>query len=124
MKDVFERVKQFIKPINGLILFLVLSFLVVTLWKLFNLDNLLHDFLFPVNRKLILFESPINYFIVSKILSIGSTFKIDTIIFNNGYSLIEDPLCTGLKQIVQFSIIMIFYPGPIKNKLWYIQAPG
>ncbi len=113
---------QLIEPIKGLLLFLFLSFLVVTLWKVVNLDKILWDFLLPLNKTLILIESPINYFFVSTVFSIESTFNIDTIKFENGYSLIEDPLCSGLKQVIQFSIIMAFYPGPWRKKIWYIPS--
>ena len=30
------------------------------------------------------------------------------------------PGCSGLKQFLQFSILMMIYPGPWKKKLWFI----
>lgn len=29
-------------------------------------------------------------------------------------------LCTGIKQLIIFPLVMLFYPGPLKHKLWYI----
>lgn len=119
-KYLSESGKQLIAPIKGILFFLFLSLAVVVLWKVINLDGLLWNILLPANRKLILFESPVNYFFVSKVFQIQSVFKLDTITFKNGYSLIEDPLCTGLKQVIQFSIIMLVYSGPFRKKIWYL----
>ncbi|MEI8203131.1 MAG: exosortase/archaeosortase family protein [Bacteroidota bacterium] len=28
--------------------------------------------------------------------------------------------CSGLKQFIQFALLMLVFPGPLKHKLWYI----
>lgn len=38
---------------------------------------------------------------------------------NTGYIAITHG-CSGLKQILQFALLMMIFPGPWKQKLWYI----
>lgn len=38
---------------------------------------------------------------------------------NQGYIAISHG-CSGLKQIIQFVLLMMFFPGPWKRKLWYL----
>jgi len=38
---------------------------------------------------------------------------------NNGFIAVNLS-CSGFKQILQFGLLMIVYPGPWKHKLWYI----
>lgn len=38
---------------------------------------------------------------------------------NEGYIAINHG-CSGLKQMIQFALLMMVFPGPWKHKLWYI----
>ena len=38
---------------------------------------------------------------------------------NNGYIAVEGS-CSGLKQFYQWIVLMVLFPGPWKQKLWYI----
>lgn len=38
---------------------------------------------------------------------------------NQGYIAINHG-CSGLKQMIQFALLMMVFPGPWKHKLWYI----
>ena len=40
---------------------------------------------------------------------------------NNSYVGVNQS-CSGLKQILQFVILMLVYPGPWRQKLWFIPA--
>lgn len=61
---------------------------------------------------------------------VNSTFYFKTtgkrkhgIFANNGYSYLEvSPQCTSLKQWMHWIILMMVFPGPIKNKIWFIPA--
>jgi len=46
---------------------------------------------------------------------------VDKTIFivNKGYIHISQS-CSGLKQFIQFALLMMLYPGPWKKKLWFI----
>jgi len=40
--------------------------------------------------------------------------------FDNGSSIEIVDGCSGLKAYIQFIIIILFFPGPIKSKFWFI----
>lgn len=40
--------------------------------------------------------------------------------FDNGSSITIVDGCSGLKAYMQFTIIILFFPGPIKSKIWFI----
>jgi exosortase/archaeosortase family protein len=109
-----------IRPLNGLLIFLLLATATVGLWKLFRLDEHLFNLLLPVQNFLIGIQAPVTYWIVTRVFAIPATFNIDTLYFMNGQALQEQPLCTALKQVFQMTLILILYPGPWKHKLWYI----
>jgi exosortase/archaeosortase family protein len=44
-----------------------------------------------------------------------------TFLANNGYVAVNES-CSGLKIFLQFTVLMILFPGPWKHKLWYIPA--
>jgi exosortase/archaeosortase family protein len=48
--------------------------------------------------------------------------KLDnnTFYFYNDCSVIINHSCSGVKQILQFAVLMLFYPGPLKHKAWFI----
>lgn len=58
--------------------------------------------------------------IVEHILGYDITTLNTTLYFpNNGYINVNGS-CSGLKQFYQWIILMILFPGPWKQKLWYI----
>jgi len=78
-----------------------------------DLMNGMHDFL--ANRVFI--ESS---WFVQHVLGMDITIVDRTMYWpNNGYIAINYG-CSGLKQILQFALLMIIFPGPWKKKMWYI----
>ncbi len=43
-----------------------------------------------------------------------------TFVFTNECSVRIVPSCSGIKQMLQISLLLIIYPGPWKHKLWFI----
>jgi len=43
-----------------------------------------------------------------------------TFYFQNHSSLSIVPSCSGIKQILQFALLILLYPGPWKHKAWFI----
>ena len=43
-----------------------------------------------------------------------------TFTFENNYSLWIVPSCSGIKQMLQVSLLFILYPGPWRQKIWFI----
>jgi exosortase/archaeosortase family protein len=54
------------------------------------------------------------------ILGIAFTTSGHTLTFGNGSWISVNESCAGDKQILQFMLLMLIYPGPWKQKLWYI----
>lgn len=46
--------------------------------------------------------------------------KTSTLYFANSGYIAVNQSCSGFKQILQFALLMLVYPGPWKHKLWYI----
>jgi exosortase family protein XrtF len=42
--------------------------------------------------------------------------------FANSCSVRIVPSCSGVKQMIQFLLLILLYPGPWKHKAWYIPA--
>jgi len=62
----------------------------------------------------------VSSWIVSHIPGLPITVVDHTIyVANKGYISINQS-CSGLKQYIQFALLMILYPGPWKKKLWFI----
>lgn len=48
--------------------------------------------------------------------------EIQQLVFEEGHYIIVNNSCSGFKQIVQFVLLFIIYPGPWKHKVWVIPA--
>jgi len=108
------------KSLRGLLVFLLLSGVIVGLWKLFHIDEVLYGFLMPAQKFLISFQAPVTHWIVTNIFRIPATFNTDTLYFQNNQALQEQPLCTALKQVIQMTLILLFCRGSWRKKFWYI----
>lgn len=128
MYDFVRTVLKKISPIKGILYFLVLFFFFEFIWKLcvHEVDNgetllvLGSDFtslIYPI----CLFTAKITYWVIHSLLGY-SGFHIDGL-----FIYFEDSLkmqivfgCTGLKQVLQFSFVIIGFWGPWKKKLIFI----
>lgn len=64
-------------------------------------------------------------FNLSKIFSLSFldfTSTDNTFFFKNGYCVIINSSCSGIKQVLQFALLIAIYPGPWKHKAWFIPA--
>lgn len=116
------------EPFKGIIWFLILFLLFEFIWKLcvHQGDNeailliLGKDFT-PYTTPICLWTAKAVYFVVHTIFGYQE-FKINGIYLYFENSLRLDIIwgCTGIKQVLMFTFIMIFYFGPKKKKLWFI----
>jgi exosortase/archaeosortase family protein len=58
--------------------------------------------------------------IISHIFRINITIEGQIMWFKNGSGVSIGSACSGLKQIMQFVLLLIIYPGPWKHKSWFI----
>jgi exosortase/archaeosortase family protein len=59
---------------------------------------------------------------VQHVLGIDLTLirESNSMYFSNGAHMYINQSCSGLKQIMQFVLLMMVFPGPWKKKLWFI----
>ena len=58
--------------------------------------------------------------VITHILNIRITQDNNAFFCQNGSGLILNDSCSGIKQIMQFAILMLVFPGPWKHKAWFI----
>ncbi len=121
----FNKVKTFLHPVRHILYFLFLLFAVhflYLLWKdlfgYFPIEGFV-NWLFDSISRLVLKQS------VWVIDALG--FEVEAVgarihVGPDKLFVTVTPECTTLKQWVHWLVIMIFFPGPWKHKLWYIPA--
>lgn len=109
-----------LRPLKEVLVFLVISAIVIQGWKFLELD----PFFSPVFSKLFHWLMVIEFAISSAVLDLFMPVTLNKSIFlitfpdNSSIYLYEG--CSGLKQVIQFSLIILIYPGSFRRKLWYI----
>jgi exosortase/archaeosortase family protein len=58
--------------------------------------------------------------VVTNILNIRITEVNNAFFCENGAGLVLNESCSGIKQILQFALLMLIFPGPWKHKAWFI----
>ncbi|MEI6900909.1 MAG: exosortase/archaeosortase family protein [Bacteroidota bacterium] len=58
--------------------------------------------------------------VVTHVLNIKIDTVANAIYCENGAGIRVVESCSGVKQILQFALLMLIFPGPWKHKLWYI----
>ncbi len=59
-------------------------------------------------------------FIINDLLNINISISGRSIITANRIQLIMNDSASGLKQMIQFGLLMLIFPGPWKHKAWFI----
>lgn len=117
-----------LKPLKNIVWFLILFLIFDLIWKLcvHQGDNerillVLGKDLTSYTEGICLFTAKAVYWTVHTLLGYHD-FRIvgETIFFENSLKVDIIWGCTGLKQLIMFSFIILFYFGPIKKKLWFI----
>lgn len=118
-----------IRPFKDIIWFLFLFLAFDFIWKLFvkeGEDGILlvlgHDLTYMVEG-LCLWTAKSIHWMVHDVFGYSDFMREGaTLFFDRDEHIKVDIIwgCTGLKQLIMFSFIIIFYFGPIKKKLWYL----
>lgn len=119
---------NFVKPVKDIGYFLLLFFFFELIWKLsvhevgdgeqvllFSYD--ITNFVYPI----CLFTARVTYYTVHTIFGY-SDFQIDGVLvyFTNSLKMKIVWGCTGIKQMLLFTFIMLCYKGPMKKKSVFI----
>lgn len=108
------------KSFLNILIFIIITYGLHKLWweniswlqesKLYQaLADLLTQFLFKCS-----------YWINTNILGFKLTHTDTTMWFSNNGFITINKSCSGLKQQYQWVLLMIFFPGPWRKKLWFI----
>jgi exosortase/archaeosortase family protein len=78
----------------------------------FHVEYLINDYLIKIELETLRF-----YF--NKVGLFDSIVN-NMIIFTNGNYLHILPFCSGFNQMLRMTFVLLFLPGPFKNKIWYV----
>ena len=115
-------------PFKGIIWFLILFLLFEFIWKLCIREGDNEAILLILGKNatryttdICLWTAKAVHFVVHSIFGYDN-FKTDGIYLYFNGSLRIDIVwgCTGLKQLLMFLFIIVFYYGPTKKKLWFV----
>jgi len=129
MKKLYEELNKSIKKYKLDVLKDVIIFIIITLtihysyrfwannthyWPIHDQMRQAHD----MAAGLVYNQS---VWIIDHILHIPFTLEENRLIrFQNGGFVAINPGCSGLKPILQFLLLMIIFPGPWKQKAWFL----
>lgn len=132
---IITSINNFIKKykldaFKDVIIFMAILLFFHFLWKIFINDVVVFEFYQAstdfLARKVFLASCwVLNVFNVDVVyydeLNIGGMLRKNVIYYaeNNGYVAVGKS-CSGLKQFYQWTILMLLYPGPWKQKAWFI----
>ena len=105
--------------------FILITITIHFSWRLWERQYDYAPFSYEMNRvedRLVSIGFNQSVWVLGKISPYNFSIKEHTIIFDSKGSLRVYSGCSGLKQIAQFALLMILYPGPRKKKIWYIPA--
>jgi len=111
------------KHVRNVIWFVILTLLIHYSYRFWA--NTLHyfpirDFMSSVHQTMINWVIGQSVWVNQHLLGINMKLMGHTMHFLNGSGISINSSCSGDKQILQFAILMLIYPGPWKHKLWYI----
>lgn len=127
MNKLYSRLYKLLKPFKlhpllDVFLFIVLTLIIhftyrywatIEYFPLGSLMTVLHDFL--ANQ---VFHQSVWF--IQDVLGMDITTINQTMYWPNQGFIAINHGCSGLKQILQISILLLLFPGPWKQKLWYI----
>ena len=124
------KIKQFVKKhqlesLKDVALFIIITLIIHYTWRFWA--NQLHyvpinDFMSDAQNWMANGVFRQSIWFVQHVLSIELSVVQDnnSMYFSNESFMYINKSCSGLKQIMQFVILMMVFPGPWKRKLWFI----
>ena len=82
-------------------------------WPVENAMGLAHD-----QMAQIVFDQ--SCWFIDNVLKIPVTTRDRTLYFSNNGFITINQSCSGLKPMLQFLLLMLFFPGPWKHKAWFL----
>lgn len=129
-KSIIDKINQFIKKHNldslrDVALFIIITLVIHYLWRYWahQLHYVpLNEFMSDAQKWMANGVFRQSIWFVQNILGIKLSIaqESNAMYFTNDSYMFINRSCSGLKQIMQFVILMMVFPGPWKRKLWFI----
>ncbi|MBE9485358.1 MAG: archaeosortase/exosortase family protein [Bacteroidetes bacterium] len=128
MGNVFISIKNFIRKHHLEVLKDVALFILITAgihfaWRFwqtqFNYAPI-RDFMYGLMGQMAAEVYRESVWVIDRLLDITRVDETMYMYFPNRAIMYVNDGCSGLKQILQFGLLMLIFPGPWKKKLWFI----
>jgi exosortase/archaeosortase family protein len=128
MQKILPLIRKFLadpkwEKIRAVLWFCLITIVIHIIWKFWELKLNY----FPVRTLMVVTADFFNgmvfnqsTWVVTHILHIKLTTIGTILVCENGAGLSIVGSCSGIKQIMQFAILMLVFPGPWKHKSWFI----
>ncbi len=115
-----SQITRIFSSLKGIILFLLISLSTIGVWKLLNIDSFIFPHITGFTDILGKIEITLSYWFLKIFFQECISLDGDTIYHVNGSAITMMIGCNGLKQMIQWNLIMILYPGFWSKKAWYL----
>jgi exosortase/archaeosortase family protein len=111
------------EKVRGIVWFCLITTIIHITWRFWAINfNFypIHDFIIVTRGLLVNLLFTESTFLINQILNIGVGTSGMTIITSNNVELFVGESASGLKQMIQFSLLIMIFPGPWIKKAWFI----
>jgi exosortase/archaeosortase family protein len=128
MRDFWRQIKQFIikyrlYALGDVLLFILITVGIHYLWRFWQVQfnyAPIRDFMYGWMDSMSTEVYRESVWIISGMYDIVRVDDALQFVLPNQCLIYINEGCSGLKQIIQFSLLLIVFPGPWKKKLWFI----
>ena len=116
-------VKHKLDVLRDVALFIIITLAIHFIWRVWarQFDYApIHDFLYSLMDGMAREVYRESVFLISAFIDVETIDKTMYMYFSNKSIMYINESCSGLKQMFQFTILMLLFPGPWKKKLWFI----
>lgn len=116
-------IKHRLYVLRDVIIFILITLLIHFIWrfwaKQFNYAPI-SEFMYTIMDVMAVEVYRESVWLIAGLYDIVTVDETMYIYFPNQCIIYINESCSGLKQMLQFSLLMIIFPGPWKKKLWFI----
>ena len=128
MAGLADPIKNIIKKyhlyvLKDVALFVLITVLIHVIWRIWarQFDYApVHDFMYSIMGAMATEVYRESVWVISGMYDIVRVDETMHIYFPNRSIIYINTGCSGLKQMIQFSLLMLLFPGPGKHKIWFI----
>ena len=115
--------KHHLYVLKDVALFVLITLLIHILWRTWvkQFDYApIHDFMYRIMGAMAMEVYRESVWIISGMYDIVRVDESMHMFFPNKSIMYINTGCSGLKQMMQFSLLMLLFPGTVKQKIWFI----